>query len=495
MFKFAPGRSQEPCFSLSDDCTELIIVDDCLKESHSVTVSVNFESNQDGSFPCDVVIDFGQLPYLIQTLRVDVANTENLAALKQLQMSSRPKDGHWHVHESQIVYPNAQKVPEGMVYRIPDAASLGDDINRLGILGDCVELTKDRYKPVFHALISLEELHSQEFLRSFSARNVPMVTDDNEKIRGVWTVTLNRPVPSRTAQIALIRPTGSETAYAVPVMSVQDDTLEIDVAANADLAKRVSTVQTVNVDFQFQQDNTHFSQLHRSVNSLQDTIIVTHLLGVSSQSRSGTFRIRRPPEDSLKLLDTEICSNRKQTKAVSMILAHSLPFPFIINGPFGTGKTRLLAEAIRLLTLTRENLRVLVCTQSNNAADLYVKSFDEFTEEGRFKARVMRICYPFRRLGTVPKVVQKYCDYMEAERQFMMPSYAELDSSADNLVVVTTLITSAQLMDIGLRSGYFTHIVIDEAAQATEPESVTPLALAGPRTAIVLAGDCRQVTI
>ena len=69
-----------------------------------------------------------------------------------------------------------------------------------------------------------------------------------------------------------------------------------------------------------------------------------------------------------------------------------------------------------------------------------------------------------------------------------MPPNSELGN--EPLVVVTTLLTSAKLRD-----GHFSHIIIDEAAQATEPESIAPLALAGSRTTLVLAGDCVQVSL
>jgi superfamily I DNA and/or RNA helicase len=42
--------------------------------------------------------------------------------------------------------------------------------------------------------------------------------------------------------------------------------------------------------------------------------------------------------------------------------------------------------------------------------------------------------------------------------------------------------------------GHFTHILIDEAAQAMECEAIMPLALAGPRTHVVLAGDHMQLS-
>ena len=46
-----------------------------------------------------------------------------------------------------------------------------------------------------------------------------------------------------------------------------------------------------------------------------------------------------------------------------------------------------------------------------------------------------------------------------------------------------------------LFSGYFTHIFLDEAAQALECEMLIPLSLVGPNTRVVLAGDHMQVNI
>ena len=41
--------------------------------------------------------------------------------------------------------------------------------------------------------------------------------------------------------------------------------------------------------------------------------------------------------------------------------------------------------------------------------------------------------------------------------------------------------------------GFFTHILVDEAAQAMECETIMPLTLAAESTRIVLAGDHMQV--
>jgi helicase MOV-10 len=58
-------------------------------------------------------------------------------------------------------------------------------------------------------------------------------------------------------------------------------------------------------------------------------------------------------------------------------------------------------------------------------------------------------------------------------------------------VVVTTCCTAAVLNGIGVPGGHFTHVFIDEAGQALEPEALIPLnTFCHPATTqIVLAGD------
>lgn len=50
-----------------------------------------------------------------------------------------------------------------------------------------------------------------------------------------------------------------------------------------------------------------------------------------------------------------------------------------------------------------------------------------------------------------------------------------------------------RFLTIFFSTGYFTHILLDEAAQAIECEAIMPLALANEKTRIVLAGDHMQV--
>lgn len=51
--------------------------------------------------------------------------------------------------------------------------------------------------------------------------------------------------------------------------------------------------------------------------------------------------------------------------------------PTLVCGPFGCGKTRTLRECIKLLLQYSAGTKILLATQSNSAADLYVQDLDK----------------------------------------------------------------------------------------------------------------------
>lgn len=62
--------------------------------------------------------------------------------------------------------------------------------------------------------------------------------------------------------------------------------------------------------------------------------------------------------------------NPRQKEALIAVTAEATHIPpVLVIGPFGTGKTFTLAQCIRKL-LKQSNVRIMVCTHSNSAADL-----------------------------------------------------------------------------------------------------------------------------
>lgn len=60
-------------------------------------------------------------------------------------------------------------------------------------------------------------------------------------------------------------------------------------------------------------------------------------------------------------------------------------------------------------------------------------------------------------------------------------------------VCTLTVFERSSKDDCFFLTGYFSHIFVDEAAQALESETLIPLSLAGRTTKIILAGDHMQV--
>ena len=133
-----------------------------------------------------------------------------------------------------------------------------------------------------------------------------------------------------------------------------------------------------------------------------------------------------------------------------------------------------------------------MCTHSNKAADIHVELLDDYLENknGIRAARPLRVYQPMRKFQATSETAKKYC--LLRNQAFVLPSREDV---IRHHVVITTLATSRVLLDLQLHHGFFTHILVDEAAQALEPEAVTPLALAGPNTKIVFTGDHMQVNL
>ena len=138
---------------------------------------------------------------------------------------------------------------------------------------------------------------------------------------------------------------------------------------------------------------------------------------------------------------------------------------------------------------------MLICTHSNSAADLHVTLLDDYlrNQHGIKACRPLRIYTPLRKMSNVSDEVKEYClirDHGNPSEAFRLPT---LDDLLDYRVIVTTLTMSRALFDMNLHRGFFSHILIDEAAQALETEILAPITLAGYSTKVIFTGDHMQV--
>lgn len=156
-------------------------------------------------------------------------------------------------------------------------------------------------------------------------------------------------------------------------------------------------------DIQFQLNRLTYCEWHHAIDKIVDYRMIfpeTYL----EPSIPWT-----PKKQWSENLDPKL--NSKQKEAVLAITAISnigLP-PILLIGPFGTGKTFTLASSIQQLLL-QSDTRILICTHSNSAADLYIKDYlHPWVEEGNVKATPLRVYYHKRWVATVNSTVLKVC--------------------------------------------------------------------------------------
>ena len=237
-----------------------------------------------------------------------------------------------------------------------------------------------------------------------------------------------------------------------------------------------SKITTQEVPVQFVLKHSYFRNLHKSLDKINSRIINCLIPSTPQQEQENFPRIPQPDEDFL-WLDKEY-----QLLALKKMMACDNSAPFLLTGPFGTGKTRVLATAA-INFLKRSANRVLICTSHLHSADAYIDDY--------FGPMIDNHTMPHN-VNPVRLVHVESDDYIYSGKykDLFKNSYndQEVHFIKRSRLIITTFLTAPRL-----RMKRFTHILIDEGAQTREPEAIAPLGLADDNTKIVIAGDHLQV--
>lgn len=143
-----------------------------------------------------------------------------------------------------------------------------------------------------------------------------------------------------------------------------------------------------------------------------------------------------------------------------------------------------MVEGIRQVLRLNLSARILVCAPSNSAADLLA------TRLSGLGLQLFRFYAPSRSKDLVPDALHPFA-HRTADGHFAVPPLAVVKRYR---VVVSTCVSAAFAHGIGVPRGHFSHIFVDEAGQATEPEVMVALrTMADHATNVVLSGDPRQL--
>jgi hypothetical protein len=254
-----------------------------------------------------------------------------------------------------------------------------------------------------------------------------------------------------------------------------------------DVRRALRTLAQSNIEkFQFDAEvkfhlnRRYFELLHESVEALSKETILkvfpeTNICGVLAKKKLPDYE----PPHQLKL------DEMFQTPALEMILSNPPLAPFILTGPFGTGKTRLIVRATHQIVCTDPGASILICVHHNQTANNYIEDyFGRLYESGN----IPRHAYPVRMVPQ-PKKIPPHTKYY---RHYYLPEQLRDEIQECQLVITTYTVAKILVERLKCKPGFFTHIFLDEAAQGPEPEVMMPLLLAAKDTHILLAGDHLQ---
>ncbi|XP_044257882.1 putative helicase mov-10-B.1 [Tribolium madens] len=336
-------------------------------------------------------------------------------------------------------------------------------------------LTKENYNRFWHVVLWLEERAQALMLMKFNMQAVTMtLRDDDVLILVVPGLAEKRPSVI-VGDFIRIRITNDHTAYKGFVGAVNEKTVEIS-HVDDELLEYIRENPNIELDVAFMMSRLAFERMHAAVDKIVSSGLVAKLFPVERRLPRST---NVHPLDNSQLFNKTIANNPEQKNAVDKIVNNIQDIPYIVFGPPGTGKTITIVEAI-LQIKKRTKKRILVCAPANSACDmLAIKLIAHCTTQ-----ELIRINSSTRERTTITEELKDYSNMEDDEF-----TKIAIDQLLSYRIVVTTLTL------IGRYAKDFRPdcVFIDEAAQASEPESDIAIALAGVGKQVVLAGDPKQL--
>ncbi|KAL4648422.1 putative helicase MOV-10 isoform X3 [Arapaima gigas] len=362
-------------------------------------------------------------------------------------------------------------------------SAVGDHVLSLRALLES-QLSFHNYDKYFQVLLHLEENQMETDIRRYDMHNVTMDQDQYNKkllILHVPGVAENRPSVLRGDHLLASKADNQEqpvTMYKGYVHKVELEQVKLSFSDKL----LQSFIKKMKFNIQFTFNRLPMRLQHRSVE-----LAVRHQLGEVLFPTN--CEREHHPLPHLRLFDRNLEHNPEQYAAIQHIVSGvSKPAPYLVFGPPGTGKTVTLVEAIKQVEKRYPSAHILASAPSNSASDLLCERLLAHVDAHK----VYRMYSSSRNPADVPVKLLDCCNWDEDQDGFVYPSKETL---MQYKILVTTALTAGRLVTGGFPRDHFTHIFVDEAGHAPEPECIVGMAglLDAEKGQLVLAGDPKQL--